>query len=269
MESWFHFAIAAARVTTRVLGVRTRVSGLEHLPRDGAAILACTHVSYPDFLPVGVVARKRGRWVRFMSRHDVWNSRLAARPMTHMRHIPVDREAPAAAYLMARRLLREGEVVAVFPEAGISYSYTVRALMRGVASLARETGAPVIPVAIWGTQRIYSVGRPDEQGNEPPPDWTRGRPVDVVFGPALPPPGEDLTQWTIELGHVLTEMLEDLQGQPHHQPKPGEHAPWHPAHLGGHAPDRFEALTLDNLPRSAVLPVWGPPVTPPGDASTG
>ena len=65
---------------------------------------------------------------------------------------------------MARRLLREGEVVGVFPEAGISYSFTVRALMRGVASLARETGAPVIPVAIWGTQRIYSVGRPDEHG---------------------------------------------------------------------------------------------------------
>ena len=92
--------------------------------------------------------------------------------------------------------------------------------------------------------------------------------MDVVFGPPLDPPGDDLTAWTIELGHVLTDMLESLQRLPHHQPAPGEHAPWHPAHLGGHAPDRFEALTLDDLPRSAVLPVWGPPVTRPGDAST-
>ena len=263
MEAWFHTAIAAARGTTGALGVRTHVQGLEHLPRDGAAILACTHVSYPDFLPVGVAARKRGRWVRFMTRHDVWNRAWSAYPMTRMRHIPVDREAPAGAYLMGRRLLREGEVVGMFPEAGISYSYTVRPLMRGAASLARETGAPVIPVAIWGTQRIYSVGRPDERGNEPPPDWTRRRRIDLTFGPALPAPGEDLTAWTIDLGHVLTDMLEDLQRLPHHRPAPGEHAPWYPAHLGGHAPDRFEALTLDSVPRAAVLPVWGPPITPP------
>ena len=76
-----------------------------------------------------------------------------------MRHIPVDRQAPAAAYLRARRLLAPGEAVGTFPEAGISYSFAVRPLMRGSAALARETGVPVVPVALWGTQRIYTVGR--------------------------------------------------------------------------------------------------------------
>ena len=70
--------------------------------------------------------------------------------MDRMQHVPVDREAPAAAYLQARRLLREGEAVGAFPEAGVSWTHTVRSLMPGVASLARETGAPVVPVAIWG-----------------------------------------------------------------------------------------------------------------------
>ena len=42
-------------------------------------------------------------------------------------------------------------------------------------------------------------------------------------------------------------------------PAPGEDAPWYPAHLGGHAPDRAEALGLDDVPRSAVPPTWGPP----------
>jgi 1-acyl-sn-glycerol-3-phosphate acyltransferase len=179
--------------------------------------------------------------------------------MDRMQHVPVDREAPAGAYLRARRLLREGEAVCSFPEAGISYSYTVRSLMRGVASLARETGTPVVPVAIWGSQRISSVGLPDERGRKPRPDLRRGRRVDISFGAPLPVgPDDDLTAWTQRLGAVLTELLEDLQRLPHHVPRPGEHAPWHPAHLGGHAPTRAEAAHLDVVPRSAVSPTWGP-----------
>src|SRR5699024_3665865 len=107
------------------------------------------------------------------------------------------RQAPLAAYLRARTLLRAGDAVGVFPEAGISYSYTVRSLMPGVAALARETGAPVVPLAVWGAQRIWSVGRPDERGREPRPDLTRGRRVDVAFGPAFSVgPEEDLREVT-------------------------------------------------------------------------
>jgi hypothetical protein len=50
-------------------------------------------------------------------------------------------------------------------------------------------------------------------------------------------------------------------------PAPGEQAPWYPAHLGGHAPDRVEALALDDVPRSAVPPSWGPPTPWPPPAS--
>lgn len=240
------------------LDVRVETRGAEHVPTTGAVLLACTHVSYPDFVFVQKAALGRRPFIRFMTRHDVWHRSWAAWFMERMQHIPVDREAPAAAYLRARGLLARGEAVCAFPEAGISYSYTVRPLMRGVASLARETGAPVVPVALWGPQRIYSVGRPVD-GREPPPDWTRGRRVDVSFGePLRVAPGEDLTEWTRSLGGVLTTMLEELQQLPHHRPRPGEYAPWHPAHLGGHAPDRAEAGTLDQVPRSAVRPTWGP-----------
>ena len=177
-----------------------------------------------------------------------------------MQHVPVDRRAPAGAYLKARALLRAGEAVCAFPEAGISYSYTVRSLMRGVAALARDTGAPVVPVALWGGQRIFSVGRPVD-GVEPPPDWTRGRRVDIAFGKSLQvEPGADLTEATARIGTVLTEMLEGLQQLPYHRPRPGEYAPWYPAHLGGHAPDRVEAESLEDLPSSAVWPTWGPPL---------
>jgi 1-acyl-sn-glycerol-3-phosphate acyltransferase len=258
-EGWYRLANAAGTLALRTLGVDLSATGLEHVPARGPALVAATHVSYPDFVFIQRTVIPRGRNIRFMTRHDIWHQRLLAGPMTRMQHIPVDREAPAGAYLQARRLLREGEIVGAFPEAGISYSYTVRSLMRGVASLARETGVPVIPVAIWGSQRIYSVGRLDEAGKEPRPDFTRGRRVDVTFGePMTIGPDGDLTEWTRGLGVRLTELLEEIQGRPHHRPRPGEWAPWYPAHLGGAAPTRHEARELDSVPRSSVRPSWGP-----------
>ncbi len=113
-------------------------------------MLAATHVSYPDFVFIEKAAVTRGRYVRFLTRHDVWDVPVVPWFMDRMRHIQVNRQAPAYTYLRARRELEAGEAVGAFPEAGISYSYTVRPLMRGVASLARETGAPIVPVADLG-----------------------------------------------------------------------------------------------------------------------
>ena len=265
-ERAYRAAMLLGRTGMRALDLRVEGIGAEHVPTSGPVLLAATHVSYPDFAFIQTGVRSSGRYVRFMTRHDVWHVPGLARPMDAMRHIPVDRQAPAAAYVRARGLLREGEAVCAFPEAGISYSYTVRSMMRGVASLARETGAPVVPVALWGAQRVFSVGVPDARGKEPRPSLRRGRRVDVSFGEPLGiDRGDDLTEWTRHLGDRLTEQLEELQCRPHHRPRPGEHAPWYPAHLGGHAPTRAEAAHLDVVPRSAVSPTWGP--VPGGDAS--
>lgn len=261
-EPWYAAATTLGRAALRALDVRLHTVGAEHVPTTGPVIIAATHVSYLDALPLALAARSRGRTPRFMARHDVWHVPGVAHAMTRMGHVPVDRQAPAGAYLHARRLLREGEAVGMFPEAGISYSFTVRPLMRGVAALARDTGAVVVPTALWGLQRIYSVGRPEGGelgGKEPGPDLTRGRRVDLHLGaPLTVGPGEDLTEWTVKLGVRLTQMLEELQSSAHHRPAPGEHAPWHPAHLGGHAPTRQEAARWDNCPRSALPASWGP-----------
>lgn len=257
-DGWYRLSLAVGRLALRSLKVTARVEGAEHLPVSGPVLLASTHGSYPDFLFVERGAITRGRHVRFMCRHDVWNNPLVARPMTRMRHIPVDRQAPAGAYLTARQRLLAGDAVCAFPEAGISYSYTVRALMPGVASLARATGVPVVPVALWGGQRIWSVGRL-VNGKQPRPDLTRGRLVDIAFGaPMRIGPDDDLVEWTRSLGAAMTDLLEGLQKRPEHVPGPGEPAPWYPAHLGGQAPDRAEAALLDSVPASAIAPTWGP-----------
>ncbi len=258
-ERWYRATNLVGRAALRALAVDVRWTGAEHVPRTGPVLLASTHGSYPDFVFIERAALSRGRFVRFMTRYDAWGNRLVAAAMDGMGHIPVDRQAPAAAYLRARRLLRGGEAVGVFPEAGISYSFTVRSLMPGVAALARETGAPVVPLAVWGGQRVWSVGRRDARGKEPGPDLARRRRVDLSFGPAFSVgPEEDVREVTEQLGYRLTGLLEGLQAMRHHQPAPGERPRWHPAHLGGSAPDRLEAAALEIVPRSAVPPTWGP-----------
>jgi 1-acyl-sn-glycerol-3-phosphate acyltransferase len=187
--------------------------------------------------------------VRFLARHDVWTNPVAGPLMTAMRHVPVDRDAPAAAYLRARALLGEGEAVGIFPEAGVSTSYTVRALMPGAVALARETGAPIVPMAIWGPQRILTAKRPV--------DLRRGRPVSLLVGPpSYVGRGDDVREGTARLGVRLQGLLDDLQARPVHAARPGEHPPWLPAHLGGTAPTPEQARPLESVPSSAVPPSW-------------
>lgn len=268
-EPWYDATVLLGRGLFRAIDLRLDVEGVAHLPSAGPAVVAANHIGFLDFMTIAAAGRRRGRNIRFLTRHDVWGSRLAGRAMTGMRHVPVDRAAPAAAYLAARRLLEEGEVVAVFPEAGISHSYTIRSLMVGAAALARETGAPLVPAVQWGTQRVWSASH-DDRGVPRRPAWHRGRPVDLRFlAPRTVAPGDDPRAVTGELGHLLTDALEELQRLPRHLPAAGEDAGedawWYPAHLGGAAPDRAAAAPRDVVPRSAVAPTWGPEVRPLGD----
>lgn len=254
----YRAVVRSSRAAFRALRLDVRTTGAEHVPTSGPAILVANHASYLDFLFLGVPAVERGRYPRFLCREPIWHT-PAARVLDAMGHVPVDRDAPAAAYLRTRRLLEDGEVIGLFPEAGISYSYTVRSLMRGAAALARETGAPIVPGAMWGAQRLWTVGR-TPWGTEPAPElrW-HGRRVDVrLEAPFHVPPDADLVTTTRDLGERMTVALETLQREPHHQPRPGEVAPWHPAHLGGHALTRRQSRELDVVPRSAVRPTWGP-----------
>jgi 1-acyl-sn-glycerol-3-phosphate acyltransferase len=234
------------RTLLRALRVDVRIHGLERVPTQGPVVVASTHNSFLDFVMLEYAAAQRGRFVRFLARHDVWDNRAVGRAMTAMGHVPVDRAAPAAAYLHARGLLRAGEAVGVFPEAGISHSFQVRALMPGAVALALETGAPLVPVAMWGAQRISTAGDPTRR-----PDLTRGRTVDISIGAPLTVPA-DVVAGTRILGATLQGLLDPLQAMGHHQPDLGVTARWHPAHLGGHAPTPERAALLGQLPRSAV-----------------
>ena len=233
------------------MGVRVRVRGSEHIPAAGPAMLVGNHVSYLDFLLLEYAARPRGRFVRFLCRGDIWDVHPAlARVMDDMGHIPVHREVGAHALLTARAALEAGEAVGAFPEAGLSPSLTVRDLMPGAAYLAIATGAPLLPVAVWGTQRIAEVDHVSLR---------RGQLIDVVVGePVVVAPDDDVDSVTARLGARLQSLVDDVQRLPEHSPSAGAHAWWHPRHLGGHAYDTRAGARRNPAPGNARPPSWRP-----------
>lgn len=229
--------LVAAHTMFRALDMRIGIDGAEHVPADGGAVLASNHVSYLDFIFVGLGARRARRLVRFMAKQEVFAHRISGPLMRGMHHIPVDRKAGAAAYGHAVRALREGEVVGVFPEATISRSFMVKGCKSGAARMAAEAGVPLIPMAVWGTQRLWTKGRPRALG-------TRHVPISILIGePLRPEPDDDPETVTAELRTRMQELVDRVQQD--YPEKPAEDAWWVPSHLGGTAPTPEEAAVLD------------------------
>ncbi|MGW7533647.1 lysophospholipid acyltransferase family protein [Amycolatopsis sp. NPDC054798] len=231
--------LVAARLMFRLLDNRLRVTGAEHVPARGGAVLACTHVSYLDFIYCGLGARPAKRLVRFMAKQEIFSNPVAGPLMRGMHHIPVDRAAGQASYDEAVARLRAGEVVGVFPEATISRSFTVKDIKTGAVRMAAEAGVPVIPMALWGTQRLWTKGRPK--------DLTRRHvPISVVIGePMRPGPDDSCEALTTDLRARMSELLEKAQAEYPEAPESDAERWWLPAHLGGSAPTPEEAAALD------------------------
>jgi 1-acyl-sn-glycerol-3-phosphate acyltransferase len=232
--------IGAARAMFRVLDNRIRVEGAENIPRTGGAVIACNHVSYLDFIFCGLGARPAKRLTRFMAKQEIFDNKIAGPLMRGMHHIPVDRSAGIASYRAALQKLKDGEVVGVFPEATISRSFTVKEIKSGAVRMAAAADVPVVPMALWGTQRLWTKGRPK--------DLTRRHvPISILIGePMRPAKGDDWDVVTKELRDRMSALVDRAQAEYPDQPASDEERWWLPAHLGGTAPTPEEAAELDN-----------------------
>jgi len=160
-----------------------------------------------------------------------------------MRHIPVDRRAGAGAYDAALEALRSGELIGIFPEATISQSFEVKAIKSGAVRLASAAGVPLIPLAIWGTQRLWTKGRPRNFGQ-------RGIPIIVTVGePMALSPDESAHVTTQRLRERMTQLQRQAQDSYPDKPAPGESPFWLPARMGGSAPTPQQADELDRAER--------------------
>jgi 1-acyl-sn-glycerol-3-phosphate acyltransferase len=222
----------------RVMDVRIDLRGAEHVPVEGGAVLACNHVGYLDFVFCGLPAWRRSRrLVRFLAKREVFAHPVAGRLMRGMHHISVDRDAGSSSYREAVAALQAGELVGMFPEATISRSFCLKEFKLGAARMALEAGVPLVPVIVWGTQRMLTKDRPKNLRRHLPV-------VVVVGGPLLPREGEDAGALTLRLKDAMQDLLDQAQAA---YPEPvGPDDWWQPAHLGGAAPTPEEAKALED-----------------------
>jgi len=234
--------IMAAKTLFRVLGLRFQMSGTEHVPRTGGALLAFNHVSYIDFVLGGLAAHPSKRLVRFMAKREVFDHPVGGPVMRSMHHISVDRADGGASLDEALRYLQEGEVVGIFPEATISRSFEVKELKSGATRIAAAAGIPLLPVVLWGTQRLMTKDHPR--------DLSRGKTIGIRVGEPMHPTGEDPAKETLELHDRLSRLLaETIDAYPAEEQPPGSW--WLPASRGGTAPTPERAAELDAEEKAA------------------
>ena len=214
----------------KYLGLRFDFQGQEHLPhkgKSGGAVLAINHIGYLDFALAGTAALPMKRYIRFMAKKEIFDHKIAGPLMRGMHHISVDRSAGSSALAAALRALRSGEIVGIFPEGTISRSFEIAELKSGAVRLAQGAGVPVIPVAVWGSQRIITKKRK--------PDFGRNKfPISVAFGaPIFIPKGADIPAEEANLKVVMNELLHQVQSN---YPDAPTGQWWAPARLGGTAP---------------------------------
>jgi 1-acyl-sn-glycerol-3-phosphate acyltransferase len=239
MEMVYRALEVAALTAARAIGTTITYRGLDNIPTHGGAVIATNHTSYVDFLPVGLAGRKRGRWIRLMPKAEMQKVGIVNFVIKHTGAIPVDRQAGAAAYAEAVRVLRAGELVGVYPEATISRSFELKEFKSGTARMALEAGVPIIPMVIWGSQRIWTKDHPKSLGRNKIP-------ILVHVGAPVPPAGTS-AELDIVLREAMTAALHEAQ---EHYPHPaGAH--WVPHRLGGGAPTPAEALALDEAESAA------------------
>jgi 1-acyl-sn-glycerol-3-phosphate acyltransferase len=228
--------IWTAKTAFRALGLRFQMTGTHHLPRSGPALLAVNHISYVDFIFGGLAAQPAKRLVRFMAKKEIFDHPVGGPVMRSMHHIPVDRGDGLGSYQEGLEYLRQGELVGIFPEATISRSLEIKELKSGAARLAAEAGVPLIPVVLWGTQRLLTKDHPR--------DFSRGKTISINVGRPLTPTGQDPLQDTAELRGAMVDLLDRaIRSYPVDEQPEG--CWWLPATYGGSAPTPEEALELD------------------------
>lgn len=235
----YRLIVLIGRGLLRALGMKRTLTGLQHLPASGGAVLAITHFSYLDFVLAGWVShRKNGRLIRFLATEQAFHHPVAGPLMRAMKHVPVQRSGGGAAYQLAVRRLGEGELIGVFPESRVTRTFTLLPFKTGAARMAADAGVPLVPMVIWGTHRILTRTHRSALRHK------LGVPVTIVVGEALHPgPQADPVNVTEQLRARMTALLE--QAQRDYPLTADAGAWWQPAHLAGGAPTPEQAAELD------------------------
>ncbi|MGV0644324.1 lysophospholipid acyltransferase family protein [Mycolicibacterium sp. XJ2546] len=232
-EPVFRTLEVLVKAAVKFNGIRITYNGLEHIPTSGGAVIAINHTSYIDWLPAALAVHYRGRRLRFMIKEEMQEVKIINFLISRTGTIPVDRRAGAGAYAVAVDRLRAGELVGVYPEATISRSFELKDFKTGAARMARDADVAMIPLIVWGAQRLWTKDHPRRLGRSKVP-------ITVEVGAPLHA-ADTMEQTLTALRSSMGELLDKAQRE---YPQPPD-AYWLPRRLGGSAPTLAEAKALD------------------------
>jgi 1-acyl-sn-glycerol-3-phosphate acyltransferase len=202
--------------------------GQEHFPRDGAMLLAANHLSYMDIFAVSLFADSARRYPVFLAKSSLFDIPVVGAIITRLGQLPVYRGQTDAALVLreAELVARSGACVIFYPEATVTRDPEKWPMVSktGIARLALETGAPVVPVAHWGAERILPYG--SFLPRFLPRKTVRilaGPPVDLSEFAGQPLNSQVLRAATDKIMKEVTVLLGQLRGET----PPAE--PFHPA----------------------------------------
>jgi 1-acyl-sn-glycerol-3-phosphate acyltransferase len=166
---------------------RFRVHGREHLPRHGAAVLVCNHVSFIDPLLVGIATRRK---VRFVMDHRIFRSRVLHWFFRTVGAIPIaprneDHAIREQAFDRIAAALGAGELLCIFPEGMITHTGHMNAFRPGIERILAATPVPVIPMALRGLWGSF-FSRKDGPAMRKRPRRIRAR-IELHCGAPVPP----------------------------------------------------------------------------------
>ena len=165
------YAVARAiLVPFLTLLFRWRLIGAENIPKQGPVIVACNHISYFDPLCHAYMINRGKRKCRFFAKAELWKNPFLKFVLTHAHQIPVERGTGETGPVeKAIEWLGKGELVVIYPEATITTNPDLTPMQgkTGVGRVALATGAPVVPIAVWGSHWV----RPKKR--KPVQKWRR------------------------------------------------------------------------------------------------
>jgi 1-acyl-sn-glycerol-3-phosphate acyltransferase len=151
----FYITRAIAQFTARALG-RVEVLGKENIPKNGPIILASNHRSMVD-PPYMTFALDRMPY--YMGKDELYHNKLIGTYFMSLGSFPVKRGAPdRAALRFAIDLLKNGRILGIFPEGTREVDNKLIPAEKGFAMIAKQTNAPIVPVALEGTEKVFPKG---------------------------------------------------------------------------------------------------------------
>lgn len=213
---WQRFAVGLVKPPMIVL-TRRDWRGWEHIPAEGGVILAVNHVSHADPFTTAHYVYDSGRWPQFLGKESVFRIPVAGKILHWCRQIPVHRGTADAVKALdaAVAAVRAGGAVVIYPEGTTTKEPDLWPMRgkTGVARLALATGAPVIPVATWGPEKIFDprTKKISLLPKIPVSVWA-GPPVDLSKWDGAEPSATVLNEMTEAVMLRLRDMLAEIRG---------------------------------------------------------